>query len=80
MAATRSLLRCGYGAQPADGRTRRYDAPAARGITRYDAPTNGATRRLEVPAARVTRFRAPSSHIGTAYDAPSAQTRMGTRA
>ncbi len=77
MAASRTLSRSGYGYQPADGHTRRYDAPAARTITRYDAPSNGSTRRLEVPAARTTRFRAPSSRLGTTYDAPTAHTRTG---
>ena len=68
MAATRTLLRAGYGSQPADGYARRYDAPAARAVSRYDAPTSGTTRRLEMPAARVTRFRAPTAHLGTMYD------------
>ncbi len=80
MAASHTLLRPGYGAQPADGHTRRYDAPAVRGITRYDAPTNGATRRLDMPAARTTQYRAPAGRLGTAYDAPPAQTRCGVGA
>lgn len=50
---------------------RRYDDAAQRTITHYDAPTGGATQRLDVPAARVTRFRAPSSRLGTLYDAPA---------
>ncbi len=80
MAASHTPHRAGSGAQPADGHTRRYDAPAARTCTRYDAPTNGATRRLDMPAARTTQYRAPSCRIGTSYDAPQAHARNGVRA
>ncbi|HYW51333.1 MAG TPA: hypothetical protein VE861_12045 [Gemmatimonadaceae bacterium] len=72
MAALRSHVHVGYGAQPADGLARRYDDGAARRITRYDAPSTGGTRRLDVPAARLNRFRAPAQRIGTTYDAPAA--------
>ena len=80
MAASTALLRAGYGYQPADGHTRRYDAPAARTVSRYDAPSNGSTRRLDVPAARTTTFRAPSERAGVTYDAPTVRTRSEIRA
>ncbi|MBC7843174.1 MAG: hypothetical protein H7099_12715, partial [Gemmatimonadaceae bacterium] len=54
MAASNHLThppRSRYGYQPAEGRTRRYDAPAARTNSRYDAPTDGATRAVRVPTA-----------------------------
>ncbi len=80
MAASHTLHRPGFGAHAADGQTRRYHAPPARSITRYDAPTNGTTRRLDMPAARTTQYRAPSNQIGNSYDAPRAHTRTGVRA
>jgi hypothetical protein len=80
MAASHTLQRPGYGAHTVHGQTRRGDAPAARGITRYDAPTSGTTRRLDMPAARSTQYHAPSYRSGTAYDAPRAHTRTGVRA
>lgn len=68
-AATPVQLRPIVGTQGADNRTRRYDAPAARGVSRYDAPTHDTISRRDVPAARITSFRAPSSRIGTTYGA-----------
>lgn len=80
MAATRSVHRAGQGAQPADGFARRYDAPSARGVTRYDAPSAGAPRRIDVPPARMTSYRAPSSHNGTTYISPVPRAAFGVRA
>ena len=74
MAASRTPIRTGFGNQPADAHTRRYDAPAARNISRYDAPSSGSIRRLDMPAARTTVYRAPSSHI-TAYRVTDARRR-----
>ena len=68
-ATARTQLRPAFGSLGADDRTRRYDAPAARGVSRYDAPTYDTTSRRDVPAARITSFRAPSSRSGTTYGA-----------
>jgi hypothetical protein len=70
MAST--IARTGFGMQPADTRARRYDAPAARTTTRYDAPTTD-RRSIHAPAARATAYRAPSDRIDTNYAAPGAR-------
>jgi hypothetical protein len=73
--STRTLFRATVGYQPVEGYARRYDAPAARTITRYDAPSSGSTRPLDAPAARLTQFRAPASRSGTTHTASDARRR-----
>ena len=80
MVASRIPNNSGFGYQPANADTRRYDAPAARSISRYDAPSGGSTRRIDMPGARTTVYRAPSTPTAAPHSATDAARRVDIRA